>query len=180
MSILIDDALAGHDPTTVIKLYSAPPELDPFSEAAIRAANPAFGTFLNSREVLGMAGDAAGCRRGKAEYRNLILNQRVEASAPFLTPAVWAACGGEPLDITGRSVFAGLDLSETSNLTALVLAHCARTPASGISARTSGCLESGWRRRRRATMRPMICGPSKGFSKQRPAHRSLTNMSPSG
>jgi phage terminase large subunit-like protein len=47
LSILIDDALSGHDPTTVIKLYSAPPELDPFSEAAIRAANPAFGTFLN-------------------------------------------------------------------------------------------------------------------------------------
>jgi phage terminase large subunit-like protein len=125
LSILIDDALSGHDPRTVIKLYSAPPELDPFSEAAIRAANPAFGTFLNSREVLGMAGDASRMPARENEYRNLILNQRVEASAPFLTPAIWVACGGEPLDITGRSVFAGLDLSETSDLTALVLAHCA-------------------------------------------------------
>ena len=72
-----------------------------------------------------MAGDASRMPARENEYRNLILNQRVEASAPFLTPAIWAACGGEPLDITGRSVFAGLDLSETSDLTALVLAHCA-------------------------------------------------------
>jgi phage terminase large subunit-like protein len=124
LSILIDDALAGHDPTTVLKLYTAPPKLDPFSEAAIRAANPAFGTFLNSREVLAMAADASRMPAREAEFRNLILNQRCESSAPFITPAVWAACGGEPLDITGRSVFVGLDLSETSDLTAMVLAHC--------------------------------------------------------
>src|SRR3984957_4948085 len=30
LSILIDDALRGADPTTVVKLYAAPPELDPF------------------------------------------------------------------------------------------------------------------------------------------------------
>jgi hypothetical protein len=47
------------------------------------------------------------------EFRNLVLNQRVEASSPFLATTIWAACGGEPLDLTGRSVFAGLDLSET-------------------------------------------------------------------
>jgi hypothetical protein len=53
-----------------------------------------------------MAGDASRMPARENEYRNLILNQRVEASAPFLAPAIWAACGGEPLDITGRSVFA--------------------------------------------------------------------------
>ena len=125
LSILIDDALSGHDPTTVIKLYAAPPELDPFSEEAVRAANPAFGTFLNSREVMAMAADASRMPARENEFRNLVLNQRVEASSPFFATAIWAACGGEPLDLTGRSVFAGLDLSETSDLTALVLAHCA-------------------------------------------------------
>ena len=124
LSILIDDAQKGHDPSTVIRLYTAPPELDPFSEEAIKAANPAFGTFLNAREVLAMASDARRMPAREAEYRNLVLNQRVESSAPFLAPAVWSACGGEPIDITGRSVFAGLDLSETSDLTAMVLAHC--------------------------------------------------------
>src|SRR5205807_7976260 len=52
LSILIDDALAGYDPHTVVSLHTAPTELDPFAEETIRRANPAFGAFLNSREVL--------------------------------------------------------------------------------------------------------------------------------
>ena len=130
MSVLIDDALKGHDPTTVVKLYAAPPDLDPFSEEAIKAANPAFGTFLNAREVLAMAADAKRMPAREAEYRNLVLNMRVEASTPFLTAAVWTACGDEPLDLASKSVFAGLDLSETADLTALVLAHC--DPRDGV------------------------------------------------
>jgi phage terminase large subunit-like protein len=85
LSVLIDDALAGHDPHTVVKLYTAPPELDPFDEATIRLANPAFGTFLNAREVLAMAQDARRMPAREAEYRNLILNQRVEVSSPFVS-----------------------------------------------------------------------------------------------
>jgi phage terminase large subunit-like protein len=42
----------------------------------------------------------------------------------LLTPAAaWTACGDEPLDLAGLSVFARLDLSESADLTALVLAH---------------------------------------------------------
>ena len=55
LSILIDDAKAGHDPHTVLSLHTAPPELDPFAEETIRLANPAYGTFLNAREVLATA-----------------------------------------------------------------------------------------------------------------------------
>jgi hypothetical protein len=86
MSVLIDDALAGHDPHTVVKLYSAPPDIDPFAEATIRLANPALGTFLNAREVLAMAQDAKRMPARELEYRNLILNQRVEVSSPFVSP----------------------------------------------------------------------------------------------
>jgi hypothetical protein len=39
VEVLIDDALAGHDKRVVISLYTAPLELDPFSDEAIRAAN---------------------------------------------------------------------------------------------------------------------------------------------
>ena len=124
LSILIDDALRGADPTTVVKLYAAPPELDPFGEEAIRAANPALDTFMNKREVLAMVADAARMPARENEFRNLVLNQRVDTSAPFLSPAAWAACGDDPMDITGLSVFSGLDLSESRDLTALVLAHC--------------------------------------------------------
>ena len=116
--------MRGADPSTIVKLYTAPPELDPFSEEAIRAANPALDSFMNKREVLAMANDAKRMPARENEYRNLVLNQRVEASTPFLASDVWMACGGEPRDITGLSVFGGLDLSESGDLTALVLAHC--------------------------------------------------------
>jgi phage terminase large subunit-like protein len=103
MSILIDDALSGHDPATVVRLYTAPPELDPFSEEAIRAANPALDAFMNKREVLAMANEAMRMPSRENEYRNLVLNQRVEASTPFLTAAAWKACGDEPLDLAGSA-----------------------------------------------------------------------------
>jgi phage terminase large subunit-like protein len=58
----------------------------------------------------------------EAEYRNLVLNQRVETSNPFISTSVWDECGGEVIaDFAGKPVYAGLDLSETSDLTALVL-----------------------------------------------------------
>jgi phage terminase large subunit-like protein len=123
LSILIDDAIAGHDPQTVIKLYSASPELDPFSEEAIREANPAFDSFMNRAEVLRMAEDARRMPSRQAEYENLILNRRVEASTPFLSSIAWGACAGEPRDLTGLSVFVGIDLSESGDMTAIVLAH---------------------------------------------------------
>ena len=57
----------------------------------------------------------------EAEYRNLILNQRIEASAQFIKPVQWAACSAQVARIEGRDCYAGLDLSETNALTALVL-----------------------------------------------------------
>ena len=65
LSILIDDAQAGHDPHTVLSLHTAPPDLDPFDEATIRLANPAFGTFLNAREDLPWRKMPSVCRRAK-------------------------------------------------------------------------------------------------------------------
>ena len=121
LSILIDDARAGHDLQTTVSLYTAVPELDPFALETIRLANPALGTFLNEKEVLSMAEAARRMPAREAEYRNLILNQRVEVSCPFIAPGVWAACGSEVGSLDGVPVFGGLDLSSTSDLTALVL-----------------------------------------------------------
>jgi phage terminase large subunit-like protein len=130
LSILIDDALRGVDPRVVLKLYTAPPEMDPFDEATIRLANPAFGSFLNPVEILAMAEDARRMPARESEFRNLVLNQRIEASSPFITKSVWDTCGAEPIDISGRDVYAGLDLSEVADLTALVLAHV--DPLTGV------------------------------------------------
>jgi phage terminase large subunit-like protein len=122
LSILIDDAKAGHDPRVILSLYTAEETLDPIDEAAIRDANPAFGDFLNAREVLAMAEDARRMPAREAEYRNLVLNQRVEANSPFISKTLWQSCGDPVLEsFEGLPVYGGLDLSEVNDLTALVL-----------------------------------------------------------
>src|SRR5215831_5595116 len=105
LSVLIDDALAGHDPHTVCSLYTAPVGADPFALETIKAANPSLGVFQNPEEVLQMAESARRMPAREAAYRNLVLNQRVEASSPFIAAQAWQACAGAPLDLTGRDVF---------------------------------------------------------------------------
>ena len=56
-SLLIDDALTGADPRIKVALHTAPMDLDPFSDEAIRAANPHFDVFMNREEVRKQATD---------------------------------------------------------------------------------------------------------------------------
>lgn len=121
LSILIDDAKSGADPRIKVELYTAPIELDAFSDEAIRAANPHFDDFMNKDEVFKQASDAKRMPSKEASYRNLILNQRVEARSPFISRAIWSENGELPQEISGKRVYGGLDLSSVSDLTALVL-----------------------------------------------------------
>ncbi len=125
LSILIDDAKEEHDPRVIVSLYTTPEEDDPFDLESIRKANPALGDFLNAEEAKAMAEDARRMPSREAEYRNLILNQRVEAESPFVTKTVWQNNGTEPGEL--REIYAGLDLSETNDLTALVMISPDRT-----------------------------------------------------
>lgn len=120
LSLLIDDALTGADPLQKCWLYTAPLDADPFSEEAIRAANPAFDVFMNRSEVLQQAADAKRLPSREPAFRNLILNQRVEARSPFVARAIWGENAAEPDEMDGRRIYAGLDLSSVSDLTALV------------------------------------------------------------
>jgi phage terminase large subunit-like protein len=121
LSVLIDDALQGNDPHVVISLYTASMDLDPFGEAAMKAANPAFGDFLNADLVRQMAEDARRMPARESQYRNLVLNQRVEASSPFVSRSLWASCGDVPAEFDEDTpIYAGLDLSSVNDLTAFV------------------------------------------------------------
>ena len=120
LSLLIDDALTGADPRIKVALHTAPMDMDPFSDEAIRAANPHFDVFMNREEVRKQATDAKRLPAQEASYRNLILNQRVEARSPFVTHTVWKENGALPANIEGLGIYCGLDLSSTTDLTALV------------------------------------------------------------
>jgi phage terminase large subunit-like protein len=122
LSLLIDDGLTGADPRIKVELCTAPLDLDPFGVKAIKAANPHFEDFMNKEEVFRQAQDAKRMPSREASYRNLILNQRVEARNPFISRAIWQENGADPHEIEGAEVYAGLDLSAVNDLTALVLA----------------------------------------------------------
>lgn len=123
LSVLIDDAKTGADPTVKLALYTAGEQLDPFSVKAMRAANPAYGDFLNPSGVRKMAEDARRMPSRESSYRNLVLNQRVSQAATFVSRRVWNKNRGEPSEAAFASfpVYAGLDLSARNDLTALVL-----------------------------------------------------------
>lgn len=122
LSVLIDDAELHSDPKVKLFMFSADTLIDPFSIKAIKQANPAYGDFLNATEVRAMAADAKRMPSREAEYRNLVLNQRVDASTPFVSRSVWQSCSGDVIEsLEGLDVYAGLDLSEVKDLTALVM-----------------------------------------------------------
>lgn len=121
LSVLIDDAKTGANPKIKLALYTADPDADPFTEQTIRQANPAYGDFQNAEEINEQAEDASRMPSLENEFRNLILNQRVDRTTPFVSKTIWQANGGNVSKDWGRAeVYSGLDLSATSDLTAHV------------------------------------------------------------
>jgi phage terminase large subunit-like protein len=119
LSVLIDDAKSGRDERTKLVLYTADESLDPFSDEAIRQANPHFDVFMNQQEVRDQAESARRMPSAENGYRNLILNQRVNLVNPFISREVWESCSGRGGEFVGE-VYLGLDLSVRNDLTALV------------------------------------------------------------
>jgi phage terminase large subunit-like protein len=119
-SIWIDAQASSADPRVVCHVYTAPDDCELEDRKAWAAANPALGKFRSMQDVEKQAKAAVLMPANEPEFRNLILNQRVESSAPFVAKSVWQANGGEPGVIDGRKVWAGLDLSAVNDLTALV------------------------------------------------------------
>ncbi|RWB65664.1 terminase TerL endonuclease subunit [Mesorhizobium sp.] len=118
----IDDAATSKDPRIVSHIYTAPADCELDDRDAWAAANPALGVFRSIKDVEDFSLLASRMPTKEASFRWLFLNQRIDASAPFVTPAIWRACDAPTVDdLKGLPVFGGLDLSEVSDLTALVL-----------------------------------------------------------
>jgi phage terminase large subunit-like protein len=118
----LDDAEVSKDPQIVSHVYAAPDDCDVMDREAWKAANPALGVFRSLADVETMARKAERMPSDENTFRWLFLNQRVNSDAPFISKAVWQSCGKPVVDsFDGLPVYGGLDLSETRDLTALVL-----------------------------------------------------------
>lgn len=121
LSLWIDDALTGADKKTVCHLHAAPKDCELVDTEAWAAANPAMGLFRSQEDVKEQAQQAQRLPSAEATFRWLVLNQRVSAVNPFISSDVWKSCGTEPEEMGQVPIFAGLDLSARTDLTALVL-----------------------------------------------------------
>lgn len=118
----LDDAETSRDPKIVCHLYTAPEDCDLMDRDAWLAANPAMGVFRSVNDLEEKAKKADRLPTEQNSFRWLYLNQRIDATAPFISRKIWMECGREPRPLQpGAAIYGGLDLSEVNDLTALVL-----------------------------------------------------------
>src|SRR3546814_924628 len=123
LSVWIDDAVRSDDPHTVCHVYAADEAAEVMDRGAWKAANPALSSFRSFVELEQSAEKAARMPSFENSFRNLYLNQRVNMVSAFVSPAVWKS-GNVPIDdeaFLAGPIYGGLDLSATTDLTALVM-----------------------------------------------------------
>lgn len=120
LSVWIDDAVRSEDPHTVCHVYAADDDADMLDRKQWEKSNPALGTFRSKVEMEQAADKAERMPSFENSFRNLYLNQRVNIVQAFVSPKTWKAGNGVPARFVGP-VYGGLDLSMTTDLTALVL-----------------------------------------------------------
>jgi phage terminase large subunit-like protein len=111
------------DPTFLPVLYEAHPDDDWTDEAVWRRVMPALGDFCSLEFI------RDECRRAKESpayentFRQLYLNQWTEQAVRWLSLDRWDRCGGtvDHDALAGEACYAGLDLSQTRDLTAFSL-----------------------------------------------------------
>jgi phage terminase large subunit-like protein len=111
------------DPTFLPVLYEAAPEDDWTDERVWRRCNPALGDFRSLEEMRTACARAREIPAQENNFRRLYLNQWTEQAARWLSMPAWDACQSATFErsaLRGRRCFLGLDLSSTTDLTALV------------------------------------------------------------
>lgn len=112
------------DPTYFPLIYEVPQEADWHDSSLWHLANPALGHLFTMETLLE---EYRGILPRPAEhnkFRRLYLNQWTEASEVWIPPVDWDACGvprGEWPALDYAPCYAGLDLSYSRDLSALVL-----------------------------------------------------------
>jgi phage terminase large subunit-like protein len=117
----LDDAANAKDRRIVSHVYTAPEDCALGDKKSWRAANPALGKFRSLQDMADFAKQAARLPAKENSFRWLYLNQRIEAVSPFLSKTEWEANAASANVPLGSPCWAGLDLSASRDLTALIL-----------------------------------------------------------
>jgi phage terminase large subunit-like protein len=105
-------------------IYEADHDADPLDEAQWYQANPSLGTILDVADFRAEAERAVADPVRLSAFKRLRLNIWADAADAYIPADRWRGCSA-PVDLEameGRPCYAGLDLSSTTDTTALVLA----------------------------------------------------------
>lgn len=125
LSLLINDGVKKENNTIVCHLYAVPMAEDGEEDDALTnegkwgLANPALGDFRSLTEMREFAEKAVRMPAFENSFRNLYLNQCVDAKSPLIPRAEWEGCYGNYEIEPGDELYMGLDLSGKVDLSSL-------------------------------------------------------------
>lgn len=127
-----------HDPSLLVVIYAADEEDDWTDEATWRKANPGLGVSPKLEFLRAEFAEASESPRKENRFKRFYLNLWTEQLKRWLPKEKWDACAG-PLDwralaasLEGRTCFAGLDLSTTTDITAFVMVFAPEAPGEPV------------------------------------------------
>lgn len=103
-------------------IYAAAPDDDWTLPSTWAKANPGFNVSVKEDFYAGECAKAKELPSYENTFRRLYLNQWTESDVRWLGMEAWDKCGQNLPDLDGLPCYAGLDLSTTTDITALVLA----------------------------------------------------------
>jgi len=111
------------DPTFYPVIYGADPDDDWTDPKVWKKANPSLGITVTLDKVKAACESARQNPAEENSFRQLRLNQWVKQSVRWMQMEKWDSCKHKfrPEDLEGRVCYGGLDLSSTTDITALVL-----------------------------------------------------------
>jgi len=119
------DLLEGRksDPTFYPVVYCAPETADWTDPEVWKKANPSLGRTVDMEYYLARCQSAKENPAEEMQFRQFHLCQWTNTSVRWMPMDKWDECGGvvDVTELEGRACYAGLDLSSTTDLTALVL-----------------------------------------------------------
>ncbi|WP_443690691.1 terminase large subunit [Pseudomonas sp.] len=110
------------DPSFLPCLYAAPKDADWRLPKTWHDAHPGLGVSIKTDYFETECAKARSIPAYENTFRRLLLNQWTESDSRWLSSDAWAACADEIPDLSGATCYAGLDLSSTTDISALVLA----------------------------------------------------------
>lgn len=121
------------DPRWFARIYGAPMDADIYDESTWYAANPSLGVTIQLDTLRGEAQAAKNSESSEKLFRWLRLNQWISLKRTSWLPlTLWDRTLGDwnPNEMNGRQCYLGLDLSSTTDLTAIALLF---PPQSGVA-----------------------------------------------